>query len=241
MEKLIYLLWRSPETEVPDFQGQLLKQLAPELMRENIHGLRINLPDSHVAAQAPFARTILSPAPSAFVQLWLDSAQRAEQLRCERLFQQYAQAFRGYVVTESLTMPNRRHPPVPGRPTGGIAQITLIRKPEGMDRAEWLDLAHQPAVLQFPSELTSAFEVVHNSVLRPLRRSPPFIDLIWELCVPEAAIQDMNLFFKAPGNPVGAREHFKQMTDRISAVVAPGSADVIPTRQYHFRSVTWQR
>lgn len=49
MEKIIYILWRNPGTELETFAGYLRTRLAWQLQETGVRGLQVNVADAAVA------------------------------------------------------------------------------------------------------------------------------------------------------------------------------------------------
>ena len=74
MEKLIYPVWR-PDSLDGDGLRDALLELAPQLLADaNVHGLRIAVVDSAVAAAAGRRMCSNDPLPDGLVSVWVDTA-----------------------------------------------------------------------------------------------------------------------------------------------------------------------
>jgi hypothetical protein len=230
MEKLIYLLWRNPET-TPDAWGELLRsQLADELRQAGARALRINLADSAVQAAAGLRQGQAATQPEAFLSLWVDSAIAALRQPCDAAIAACSARQAAYLVTESQPLRNRRQAQ-PGERTDGFAQMALLRRPARLSYEEWLDIWHNSHTT-VAVETQSNFEYIQNVVVRRLTPDAPDYDAIVEECFPAAAMTDPYVFFDAAGDEAKFQRNLKRMMDSVQRFIEMERIDVVPTSQY---------
>jgi hypothetical protein len=233
MEKIIYLLWRDPAVAADAYCKGLRDQLVPALRAAGARALCLNLGDAEVARASGLRQLHLKPAPDALAQVWVDSA--IEHLRegVDAAIKAHSARHAAYLVTESRPVPNTEHPAAPGARTHGFAQVALLRKPEWLTHAAWLDAWHNSHT-RVAIATQSTFEYVQNVVVRPLTADAPAIDAIVEECFPPEAMTDYKAFFDAPGDEAKFRKNLQAMLQSVARFIDAGSLDVIPTSQYSF-------
>jgi len=235
MEKLIYLLWPDPSKDAWSLAKSLRQQLVPQLLATATRAVRLNVRDEDVYGAAPLlSEQVLDPQPSAVLQIWVDSSIRQWVAPIEENIAQYVQAFRGYVVSESCPLPNRRHVVPFGMRTPGFSHISLLRCPPDMRRRDWVEhwLNVQTNVTM---QSTNVFEYRQNYIVRPLGANEPGIDGFAELCFESEAMQDLNAYFAAPDDGLTSRERLVRMLDSYTQFCRPGTTDSFATSQYIYR------
>src|SRR5689334_6232315 len=198
MEKIVYLVWKTPAQAAADFAAQM-RALPRRLLDAGARGGRVNIADADVAKAVGLKQVVLKPQPDAVVQVWVDSAIARLREPIDAAIRAVAEQFMPYLVTESQPTINARHPPQPGQRTHGFAQIALLRKPARLSHEEWIDIWHNSHT-QVAIETQSTFEYVQNVVTRPLTADARPIAAIVEECFPPEAMTDFKAFFDAPGN-----------------------------------------
>lgn len=231
MEKVIYLAWRKPDTDVEVFAEQLRSELAPRLQEGGARSLRLNLADSAVRPAMGLRQACLKPPPDALIQLWLDSAITRFREPVDSAVAALCSRHAAYLVTESQPLRNLKHPPAPGTRTEGFAQVALLRRPAKQAYEAWLDVWHNSHT-DIAIETQSTFEYIQNVVVRPLTANAPPVDAIVEECFPPGAMTDYKVFFDAPGDEVKFKRNLQRMMESVSRFIEPGSLDVVPTSQY---------
>ena len=97
MEKLIYLLWKSPALTVADWRASMCDELGPALLANGARTLQFNLVDADVAA-GDALRRVSSPPADGFVAFWMESAHYRGD--CERLLLKQHAAISGFPATK---------------------------------------------------------------------------------------------------------------------------------------------
>ena len=98
-----------------------------------------------------------------------------------------------YLVTESVPMPP---PDEPGTRTPGLANVALLRRPDGLDVETWRTrwhIDHTPVAI----ETQATFGYTQNEVVRALTSGAPVFAAIVEELFPAAAVGDLKAFFGA--------------------------------------------
>ncbi|HWU68235.1 MAG TPA: EthD domain-containing protein [Stenotrophobium sp.] len=232
MEKVIYLVWRDPGVDIETFGRTLRDGLAPRLRAlASVRSLRINVADAAVAAGSGIKQTFMDPPLETVVQVWLDSAIAHLRKPVDEAIAAHTARHAAYLVTESQPLRNLQHPPQPGKRTEGFSQIALLRKPQRMDHAQWLDIWHNSHT-RVAVETQSNFEYIQNVVIRPLSADAPPLDGLVEECFPMAALTDPFTFFDAPGDQAKFDANLKTMMDSVNRFIDMARIDVVPTSQY---------
>ncbi len=207
---------------------------------------QINVVDDAVAPADHLRIVHQTPAPNAFVSLWLPTGHLTTREPVDLAVRAAAgnvAHLAAYLVTEScpLTASDPGHTVPPGTRTPGFAQMALLRRPAHQTRDEflaaWLDRHTQVAI-----ETQSTFSYTQHITVRPLvvaggvAPDPPLdaIDGIVEECFPAAAMTDPYVFFDADGDDERLRNHTSRMVTSTSVFLDYDRLDVIPTSRYRF-------
>lgn len=232
MEKVIYLAWRDPKVDTETFSAQLRNEMAASLRAlAPVRGLKVNVADAAVAAGSGIKQTFLKPAVEAIVQVWVDSAIAHLRKPVDDVIAAHTTRHAAYLVSESQPLRNLKHPPSPGQRTDGFSQIALLRRPEKLAYADWLDV-WQNSHTQVAIDTQSTFEYAQNLVLRALTPDAPPLDALVEECFPMAALTDPLTFFDATGDKAKFEANLKAMIASVNRFIVMGQLDVIPTSQY---------
>lgn len=227
MEKLIYTL---EGAKIDDPAG-----LASSLQAAGASRVRINLSDETVAPAAPLAQKRGDILPNAAVQFWLQSSNAMFRDIAEEVVRSVCEEFHGWLVSESLIIPNRDHQPSNGQRTHGFAQIACLTLPESQSWSDWRKV-WRDSHTQIAIDTQSNFEYIQNLVVEPLTdNAPPYVAIVEE-CFPPDAMTDAAVFFDAVGNQAKFDANLKTMMDSCARFITPGTIDVIPTSQFDFHS-----
>ncbi len=231
MEKVIYVLKHDPQIDADAWASRLRKELATELQALGVLGLQVNAADSAVAPASAIRQTYSDPPVDGLVQVWLDTAIRKFREPVDQAVFAHAGPAAAYLVTESRPLPNRLHPPQPGQRTVGFSQIALLRRPQQLDYAAWLDIWHNSHT-SVAVETQSNFEYVQNVVVRALTADAPPRDGIVEECFPAAAMTDPQVFFDAAGDEPKFQRNLALMMESVARFIDMPKIDVLATSQY---------
>lgn len=232
MEKLIYALWRDDAEPREAFNARLLGPVATELA-PHAHALRINVQDETVATGSSPHFIVTQPQMEAVVQLWVDTAYPPARAPIEAALAGVASRIEGWLVSESVPLPNRACPP--GLPTDGFAQVVFIEKPTALDhevwRRNWQDGHTGVAV-----ETQSNFEYLQNLVVRPVTDGAAPYAAVVEECFPLEARRDRALFYDAVGDPAKLEANEARMMASCANFIGEKGCECIPMRQYQIKS-----
>ena len=231
MEKVVYALTARPGSGAEDLGRRLLDAVAPALVAGGALGVQVNVVDDAVAP-ARRHRIASSAAPAeGLVSVWLDSAVDHLRRGVDDAIAPHVGTMAAYLVTESVPLPNTRHPAPDGQRTEGFAQIAFLRRPD--DQApeawlhHWLD-EHTPIAI----ETQDTFAYVQNVVARRLTPGAPPWDGIVEECFPAAAMTDQHAFFDAVGDDERLRQHQQAMFQSCARFLDVTAIDVLPTSRH---------
>jgi hypothetical protein len=225
MEKVIAVLMR-PEPD-DDWCDRQRGPVADALLGLGIAGLSVNVRDSAVG-HSLMTLTTLDPPVAAVVSLWTQQCYGEQTTAALNLLAAECEQLGAYLVTESVPM---KPPSVElGSRTMGLANIALLRQPEGMDQATWLNrwqLGHTSVAV----ETQSIFGYTQNWVVRALTPGAPGIAGIVEELFPAEAITDLKAFFGAADD--GDLQHrLGRMVASTAAFGANENIDTVPTSRY---------
>ena len=234
MEKVVYALWRPPRTTIDELSDQLRGEVAEELLRLGARGVQVNVADDAVAG-AVIRLVETDPQMEAVVSVWLDTAIDVRRRPLDAVLSEAASHVAGYLVTESVPMPNTAHPAQPGERTYGFANLAFLRRPPSLPYDEWLGL-WQNHHTQVAIDTQSTFGYVQNAVVRPVTPDAPAVDAIVEELFPPEALTDLHTFFDAAGDDDKLARNMAAMNDSTTRFGANQSVDVVPTSRYVIRS-----
>jgi len=233
MEKLIYALWRDEGRSRAAFNATLLGKVA-DAVAPHVHALRINVQDDDLPKGSNPVFVVTQPQMEAVVQVWVDTAYPPARAPIEAALATVASRVEGWLVAESVPLPNRQHPP--GRPTEGFSQVVFIEKPDGLDHATWRR-NWQDGHTDVAIETQSNFEYAQNLVVRPVTEPAAPYAAIVEECFPIAAITDKQLYYAAAGDPAKLEANEKAMLDSCANFIGAKGCDCIPMRQYEIKTL----
>ena len=230
MEKIIYALWKDPGEARDRFNMRLMGEIAPKLA-DRAHALRINVQDDAVATGTSPRLTSTRPQMEAVVQLWLDSANDAARADVDAIFAEAAPRHAAWLASESTILPNRLHPPDPGKRTEGFSQIVFLGLPPRLNWTAWRDIwerQHTPVAV----DTQANFEYVQNLIIRPLTYGAPAFAAMVEECFPAAALHDAAVYFDAADDTARFTENQRLMMESCARFIDFDMIDCIPTSQY---------
>ncbi|HXW33390.1 MAG TPA: hypothetical protein VEJ87_02350 [Acidimicrobiales bacterium] len=227
MEKLIYLLWGEGDAESGDLlRSQLLTEVAPELARQGVYGVGINVHDSEAAKAPPPVPIPTGELPHvAEVSLWVDCYDRRAEL--EKCLSGIGARMAGYLVVESLyddygtTKYSSPRDWPDGERSPGVLTVALIHKPANLPYEVWIRRWHGT---QSPlsAELQPRTRYVRNEVVRPVTANAPEVDGIVEEAWPSAEhVSDPMLFYNASDSRQ-LNDHIERMLESVNACLDLG-------------------
>ena len=233
MEKVVYVLWRAETDSVEAFADRLTHDVADALLALDVRGLQINVADDAVTP-AVIRIKELDPQMEAVVSVWLDTVMDAARQPVDEVLTLATARLAGYLVTESVPLPNTTRGAPLGTRTDGFANIAFLRRPERLSVPEWLD-AWQNGQTPVAIETQSTFGYTQNVVVRPVTIDAPRFDGIVEELFPPEAMTDLHAFFDATGDDDKLARNMARMGESTARFGATENIDVVPTSQYVYR------
>ena len=229
----MYVLWRAGSDSVAAFAHRLTGDVAGSLLELGVRGLQVNVADDAVAA-AVIRVQELDPQVEAIVSVWVDTVMESARLPLEDVLRGASARMAGYLVTESVPLPNTTRRSHWGVRTDGFANIAFLRRPDRMGVDEWLD-AWQNGQTPVAIETQSTFGYTQNVVVRAVTADAPQFDGIVEELFPPEALTDLHAFFDATGDDDKLARNMTRMGESTARFGATESIDVVPTSQYVYR------
>jgi hypothetical protein len=229
MEKVIAVLRHADPDD--DWCDRQRGPVADALLDLGVAGLSVNVRDSAVR-HSLMTITTLDPPAAAVVSLWTQQCYGDQMAAALKLLAAECEHLAAYLVTESIPLSG----PVvePGSRTPGLANIALLRRPEGLDQATWLT-RWQGGHTTVAIETQSIFGYTQNWVVRALTPDAPGIAGIVEELFPSEAITDLKAFFGAADDD-DLQNRLGQMVASTAAFGANENIDTVPTSRYVFRT-----
>lgn len=165
MEKLVYLLWKSPATDIERVRDDLLVRHKAELLASTRGDFTVLVADVGDHLRAP-----VEPPLAAAVSFWLDSVDSRGPI--EDILRGIAPEIAGYLVTESVPRDYANRTWRDGEQSPGVTMLALIRKPERLTYQQFIDHwhgSHTPKSL----EIHPLTRYIRNVVARPLTPGAP--------------------------------------------------------------------
>lgn len=225
MEKLVYPLWKRPDQDARQFREQLLGQLAPALLDQQVRALRVCVADDAVSQAAGLRQEKLCPAADALVSLWLDTAVYRQPL--EAVLAACCARHCGFLVTESAPLAETR--PTRGR-VRGWTQVVFLERPPMLSEEDWLAL-WQGSHTAVAIETQSTFAYRQNAVVRQVCGEPLPIHAIVEESFPEAAMGSPHAFYNA-GSDEELQRRVEAMIESCARFIDFERITVIPMSDY---------
>ncbi len=136
-----------------------------------------------------------------------------------------------YRVTEKVRLDP--HPVPDGARLDAFAQIAVLRRPEQMSRADYLDywlVHHTPVAIR--TQNTSGY--IQNVVEEALAPSSPEIAAIVEEHFPMAALVDPHAFYGSNGDDLELRRRMSELMASVARFGADQGLDLVPTSRYRW-------
>jgi EthD domain len=229
MEKVIAVLMRADPDD--DWCARQRGPVADALLGLGVSGLSVNVRDSAVR-HSLMTLTTLDPPVAAVVSLWTQQCYGDQMAAALDLLAKECEQLGAYLVTESVPL---IAPTVePASRTPGLANIALLRRPDGLDQATWLS-RWQGDHTSVAIETQSTFGYTQNWVVRMLTPGAPGIAGIVEELFPPEAITDLKAFFGAADDD-DLKNRVSQMVASTTAFGANENIDTVPTSRYVFKT-----
>ena len=228
MEKLVYAVWRRQGDAAHQFSTRLRADLPETLAELGVVGLQVNVADDDVA-DAMVRITAHDPAIDGALSIWVATASDAARLPIEAAISEVTGSFAGWLVTESVPLPNPATPS--GSRTPGYANLAFLRRPAELDQAEWLH-RWQGSHTTVAIETQSTFGYTQNVVVRAVTEGAPEVHGIVEELFPAEAMTDLHAFFDTGGDDDELARRMAAMGASVSNFGADRVIDVVPTSRY---------
>jgi len=187
--------------------------------------IQVNVDDADVA---PAMRFGPGTPITGFLTVWTenadDTAQEMTALGTETHL---------YRVTERRPV---EPPSVPaGERADALANIAVLRKPEGMSQAEYLEIwigSHTPIA----SETQHTFGYIQNIVEEALTPGAPVISAIVEELFLMAGMTDIHAFYGSGGDDAELSRRMDRLMTSVARFGADQGLDLVPTSRYLYKS-----
>jgi hypothetical protein len=216
VSKVIFAVWGDDlPTRLRD--GALHERLAAAGVRR----LQVNVSDGPVASAMRIDH--LADPIRGFVSVWdADPAAVAAALAD-------VGTVAGYAVDER----RRLDPPETwdGSRAEGLANVAVLRRPDDLDRAEWLRrwMVEHTAV---GIRTQATFGYVQNIVVEPVTAGAVQVDGIVEELFPIDAVTDMHAFYGSGGDDAELGRRVKVLMASVGRIGADRNLDLVPTSRY---------
>lgn len=121
--------------------------------------------------------------------------------------------------------------PTDGERCEGMANIAFLRRPERIEREQWLRTwLEEHTRVAIDTQSTTGY--VQHAVVRALTEDAPRIDGIVEEIFPLGAATDLSVFFGAPGDDALMTANIEAMTASTARFLDDGTVDATPTGRY---------
>ena len=217
--KLMYAVWG-------DRVDVLAEELRDQLTGAGAERLVVEVDDEHVAEAQLRLSTYAEPV-HAVLSIWTAS----DPGPVTEVLQRHVTEVAGWVVDERSPGPMPETPD--GQRTDGLLNVALLRRPDGMTRAAWLErwLDQHTAVAL---ETQATFGYLQNVVVEPLLEGQATVDAIVEELFPMAAATDLHAFYGSDGDDEELTRRMTRMLESVAGFGADENIDVVPTSRYGF-------
>ena len=229
MEKLCYVVWKAANVSGSAFRDALLRDAVPALRAHGATRITVLVADEHAEALHKARITREGEPIAGLVSLWLDCVDTHPAI--EAVLREHASRLAGYLVTESVVLPNTTHIGAHGKRTPGTTLLALLEKPERLSFEEWIAIwhrKHSPLAL----EIQCTYLYVRNVVVRALTPGAPPWRGIVEEGFPAEAVTDPMLWYKAGGDPHKMRENLARMIASVRAFLDIERVESHPLTEY---------
>lgn len=229
MEKVIIALRGAPGDDA--WCARLRTDTAATLLDTGAPGLTVHVRDAPVT-DSMMTLTTLDPPVVALVSMWTPQYYGAQISTATAVLSQMCDQVAAYLVTESVPLA----PPhtETGERTPGFANVALLRRPQTLDEATWLNRWHRDHT-QVAIDTQSTFGYVQNTVVRALTDGAPPISAIVEELFPIEAVSDLHAFFGATDD-ADLGDRMGRMVASTTAFGANENVDTVPTSRYVLRN-----
>jgi hypothetical protein len=228
MEKLVYVLWQSPDAGAEDFADRV-RAAASGWSRLGARKISVNVVDRFVEPALAVRLTRLDPPPSALASFWMDACD--DRGAIEQDLVGLTGRLAGYLVVESVPLVNKTHlAPLQDR-TPGTNMIALIERPGRIPYDRWIAHWHgHHKRVALETQCTYAY--VRNVVVRSLTAdAPPWAGIVEE-GFPSEAVTDPMLWYRAEGSPETLQKNMGRMIESVQAFLDIDRVESHPMSEY---------
>ena len=231
MEKLVYACFRRPDEPDEALAKRMLGEVAPRLQDLGARRLKVAVVDEDVAPGAALRIGSMDPAKGALVSFWLEQSQEREAL--EAVLREACGSIAGYLVVESVPLPNTEHKAPLGERTPGFNGVTCIVKRGDLSHAEFIERWYRDQ-RDMAIEVQSTFMYVRNEIVRPLTEGAPEWTAIVEEGFPEGAMTDPRVFYAHATSDEELRARQKTMVETVQSFLDLSKLESHPMSEYVF-------
>jgi hypothetical protein len=229
MEKLVYVLWKSDALAREGFKREMLTRVGPQLIDLGAKRVSTNIADEHSAYADHLRITQMVESPSATVSFWLDT--HLDSTPLERALAEAAKRIAGYLVSESVPIVNKKHPPGKDERIPALCTVAMLEKPATMEYEAWRE-QWQGRHTKVAIETQSTFLYIQNLVVRSLTPGAPPWAAIVEECFPPEAATDPFVFYAAGGSKEKLAENQRRMIDSCRKFIDFATLESHPMSAY---------
>jgi hypothetical protein len=229
VEKLVYVLWRQVGVSPEELRDALLGEVAGRCRRAGARHMAASVVDEHVEHALKSRLTHLDPPPDGIFSFWLDCSD--DRAPCQEALSEVCGRLAGYLVLESVPLPNETRRVPAGERTPGVNMLALLERPARLAREEWIEIWHQRhKTVALETQCTFAY--VRNAVVRALTPDAPRWEGIVEEGFPAEAVTNPMLWYKAEGDPKLLAQNAKRMIESCRAFLDLERVESHPTSEY---------
>jgi len=233
VEKLCYVLWAPSAAAGDASRDALVGAVGPALLAAGARGVSVLVADAEARALARARRTRLAEPIAGMLSVWVDDAGHAPAV--EAALAPHVARLAGYLVDESIPLPNATHRAPRGARTPGTTMLALLERPARLSHDEWIAIwhrQHSPLAI----EIQCTYRYVRNVVRRPLTPGAPPWSGIVEEGFPTDAITDLQRWYRAEGDPETTRERIARMVASVKRFLDVERVESHPLGEYVLRS-----
>jgi hypothetical protein len=224
VEKLMYVGWKPDSVALADFRATLLGATAESLLACGARGLTVLLADDAAVQGLRIAQR----DPTAVVSIWLDSALRRGPL--EAILATAMGRLAGWLVLESVPLPNTTHPVVLGERVPGLYTVALLEKPDSLAYDDWLE-RWQGDHTAVAIETQRTFVYVQNVLARPMTPgAPPWVAIVEEGFPEEAATDPLRFYAASTAEELASQQG--RMTASVQRFIDFARFETLPMSAY---------
>lgn len=198
MEKLMYLLERTPGTDMQVYADTLLNEVIPQVQARSVGCITLNIADldAELRQQSPGRIAGNWQELGGVLSFWLQSLDSRDAI--EKILENFVPAFQGFLVTESIPQ-DCEQTWVDGERRPGVAQFTALGKPADVSEADfYYNWQVKHSAISFDLH-PRRWSYVRNAVARPLTPNAlPYRSLVLEHFRELADFTDDSRYFGRP-------------------------------------------